>query len=76
MSYINENLLNLSTQLAGIYKNLSPEDAEAKFDRILISCLQGYNLYLEQVPKEHLVKAVTANQNIISNGKQWESLSV
>lgn len=68
LTYINENIGILSTQSSSIYKNLTAEEADAKFDRVLISCLQGYNLYLEQVPKEHLLKAVDVNNSIISNG--------
>lgn len=60
--------MNLPIQSSNLYKNLTPEEAEAKFDRVLISCLQGYNLYLEQVPKEHLLKSIEANNNIVSNG--------
>lgn len=69
VAYISENILNLSTQSSAIYKNLTAEEAEAKFDRVLISCLQGYNLYLEQVPKECILKSLEANNNIVSNGK-------
>lgn len=68
LSYINENILNLSSQTSSVFKNLTPEEADAKFDRVLISCLQGYNLYLEQVPKEHLLKSIDANNSIVSNG--------
>lgn len=60
--------MNLPTQSSSLYKNLTPEEIEAKFDRVLISCLQGYNLYLEQVPKEQLLKSLEANNNIVSNG--------
>lgn len=69
LGYICENIINLSNQTSALYKNLTPEEAAAKFDRVLISCLQGYNLYLEQVPKEHLLKSVEANNSIVSNGK-------
>lgn len=68
LAYLNENIMNLPIQSSNLYKNLTPEEAEAKFDRVLISCLQGYNLYLEQVPKEHLLKSIEANNNIVSNG--------
>lgn len=60
--------MNLPTQSSSLYKNLTPEEVDAKFDRVLISCLQGYNLYLEQVPKEQLLKSLEANNNIVSNG--------
>lgn len=71
LSYINENIIIVTTQSSAVYKNLSPEEAEAKFDRVLISCLQGYNLYLEQVPKEHILKALDSNNNVISNGNVY-----
>lgn len=57
-------------------KNVSEEEAQAKYERVVISSLQGYCLYLEQVTSEHIRAQAVINSNIISNGKfSYENIS-
>lgn len=53
-------------------KNTTPEDAEAKHQRVLISSLQGYALYLQKVPTDEIEKQVELNTKILSNSKFWK----
>lgn len=50
-------------------KNVSAEEAEAKYERVLISCLQGYCLYLEKVSIEQIKNASVLNNSIVSSSK-------
>ncbi|XP_018571354.1 E3 ubiquitin-protein ligase listerin isoform X2 [Anoplophora glabripennis] len=72
LSYINDNLLVQTAQTLSNTKNTSAEDAEAKYERVLISCLQGYCLYLEKVSSDQIQNVVTLNNDIVSNGKFWK----
>lgn len=53
-------------------RTTSPEEAEAKYERLLISSLQGYTLYLNKLSKEQLQAAEEANMRIISNPRFWK----
>lgn len=53
-------------------KLVSAEDAEAKYERLLVSCLQGYYLYLTKVPVDQIKKVAELNNVIISNNKFWK----
>lgn len=70
--YIHDNLLVQTAQTLSNSKYVSVEDAEAKYERVLISCLQGYCLYLEKVSADQTQNMVTQNNEIISNGKFWK----
>lgn len=72
LAYINDNLLVQTAQTLSNTKQVSAEDAEAKYERVLISCLQGYCLYLEKVPSDQIQNVATQNNEIISNGKFWK----
>ena len=45
---------------------------EAKYERIIISSLNGYALYLSKVPLEQIEKFKNINQEIISSPKFWK----
>lgn len=45
---------------------------EAKYERILISSLNGYALYLSKITKEQLEKVGDINKNIITSNKFWK----
>ncbi|KAJ8927797.1 hypothetical protein NQ314_019676 [Rhamnusium bicolor] len=70
--YINDNLLVQTAQTLSNTKHVSVEDAEAKYERVLISCLQGYCLYLEYVPTDQIKNVAALNNDIVSNSKFWK----
>ncbi|KAF7277773.1 hypothetical protein GWI33_009194 [Rhynchophorus ferrugineus] len=71
LKYIYDNLFIQTAQtVAG--QNATPEEAEAKYERVLISCLQGYVLYLHQVPEQQIEDAMEANIKIVTNPLFWK----
>ncbi|KAJ8918958.1 hypothetical protein NQ315_016860 [Exocentrus adspersus] len=72
LAYINENLLVQTAQTLSNPKHVSVEDSDAKYERVLISCLQGYCLYLEKVSTDQIQNAATQNNEIVSNAKFWK----
>ncbi|KAG5874665.1 hypothetical protein JTB14_012946 [Gonioctena quinquepunctata] len=72
LHYLTDNILVQTAQTLSNTKQVSAEEAEAKYERVLISCLQGYCLYLEKVSVEHIENAGTSNNHIVSNGKFWK----
>lgn len=44
----------------------------AKHERILISSLHGYSLYLTKIPKEKIEESEELNRKIINNNKFWK----
>lgn len=51
---------------------LSPQEAEARYERMVISCLQGYAMYLKEVPEEKVTECLNLNKEIWSNKKFWK----
>lgn len=51
---------------------LSAQEAEARYERVVISCLQGYAMYLKEVSEENIMECITMNTQIISNKKFWK----
>ncbi|GLV42170.1 Listerin E3 ubiquitin protein ligase 1 [Carabus blaptoides fortunei] len=72
LSYICDNITVQTAQTLSNPKTTSPEEAEAKYERLLISSLQGYTLYLNKLSKEQLELAEEANARIISNPRFWK----
>ncbi|CAH0553483.1 unnamed protein product [Brassicogethes aeneus] len=72
LSYIKENLTEQSAQSYISSKSMSPEEAEAKLERVLISSLQGYYLYLTKVSPEQIKTTLELNSSIVSNPKFWK----
>ena len=50
---------------------VAPEEMEAKYQRIVVSSLQGYVLYLHKLPAEQLQAAHEANKKLIASKKFW-----
>ncbi|XP_071439898.1 E3 ubiquitin-protein ligase listerin [Hetaerina americana] len=71
-NYIFDNLINQTASTLGNPKNLSAEELEAKYTRILIISLRGYSYYLQQLPVKILKKSEQANQKLISSPKFWK----
>ncbi|CAH1975528.1 unnamed protein product [Acanthoscelides obtectus] len=76
LSYISDNLLVQTPQTLSNPKHCTPEEMDAKYERVLISCLQGYRLFLEKVPVDSIKNTAELNSNIISNGKDYLSSTV
>lgn len=72
LNYLSDNLLVQTAQTLSNLKHVTTEEAEAKYERVLISCLQGYYLYLEQVSTDQIMNATELNDRIISNSKFWK----
>ncbi|EEZ97459.2 E3 ubiquitin-protein ligase listerin isoform X2 [Tribolium castaneum] len=60
---------NLTSKIESNPKHGTNEDAEAKFERIIISSLQGYCLYLNTLTQEQIEKSEDLNKQIISNSR-------
>ncbi|XP_030758114.1 E3 ubiquitin-protein ligase listerin [Sitophilus oryzae] len=71
LTYIYDNLL-VQTVKTIAAQNCTKEEAEAKYVRVLLSCLQGYALYLQQVPTEQIKEAAEANSKIVSHKGFWK----
>lgn len=53
-------------------KIVSQEDAEAKYERTLLTSLKGYTLYLTKVPSDQIKKSLELNSKLISNVNFWK----
>lgn len=68
-----ESVTETITYLCRFYcRTTTPEEAEAKYERLLISSLQGYTLYLNKLKFEQLQAAETLNLKFISHSKFWK----
>lgn len=45
---------------------------DMRYQRLLISSLQGYSLYLKTIPSEQLEKVANIHEKILSNNKFWK----
>lgn len=50
----------------------SAEEANAKYERVIISSLQGYALYLSKLNMEAIEKVAELNEKLVSNNKFWK----
>lgn len=71
LDYFVNNITILTVQTVCSAKTHSPEECEAKFQRVLISSLRGYALYLEKIPKEKLELSVEKNLLLIKSDRFW-----
>ena len=51
---------------------MTADEMEAKYQRVLISSLQGYALYLHKLPADQLKAAEQANKKILVSKKFWK----
>ncbi|KAK4881955.1 hypothetical protein RN001_005274 [Aquatica leii] len=72
LAYICDNLTVHTAQTLSNPKTTTTEDAEAKYQRVLISSLHGYALYLQQLSTEQIEKQTDLNLKIISDSKFWK----
>uniref|UniRef100_A0A2M4A8L3 E3 ubiquitin-protein ligase listerin n=1 Tax=Anopheles triannulatus TaxID=58253 RepID=A0A2M4A8L3_9DIPT len=52
-------------------KSHTPEECENKYQRVLISSLRGYALYLSKIPQENLRKSVDKHDAMLEHPKFW-----
>ncbi|XP_049297618.1 E3 ubiquitin-protein ligase listerin [Anopheles funestus] len=52
-------------------KSHTPEECENKYQRVLISSLRGYALYLSKIPTENLKKSTDKNATLLESPKFW-----
>lgn len=71
MESFTKNLTVLTAQTVCNPKIYSPEECEAKYQRVVISSLRGYGLYLEKISREKLVESSDKNLELISNDRFW-----
>ncbi|KAG8228078.1 hypothetical protein J437_LFUL000078 [Ladona fulva] len=69
-NYIFDNLINQN--VLSNSKNFTPEEMEAKLIRLLVSSLQSYAFYLQQLPITVLKDSEQMNKKLISSGKFWK----
>ncbi|XP_050305694.1 E3 ubiquitin-protein ligase listerin [Anthonomus grandis grandis] len=71
LNYIYDNLINQTAETVGS-KQLTTEEAEARYERIVISCLQGYTNYLKEVSEDKISESVSIHTQIVTNKKFWK----
>lgn len=52
-------------------RSLTPEEVEAKYERVITSCFHAYALYLNYVPIEMNPAVVAMNESLVRNPKFW-----
>jgi hypothetical protein len=66
LTYIHDNL---TSKIETNPRHTTNDDAEAKFERVVISSLQGYCLYLNTLTNEQIEKSADLNRQIITNSR-------
>ncbi|XP_076246293.1 E3 ubiquitin-protein ligase listerin [Calliopsis andreniformis] len=72
LSYIRDNITIHTAQSLSPQKNLTVEEMDAKYYRVLIASLQGYNFYLKKVPIQKVEEMIDVHFKIISSNKFWK----
>lgn len=54
-----------------LFRSNTPEECEAKYQRVLICSLHGYELYLSKILPEHIQEVSNKNIALLENGKFW-----
>lgn len=72
LTYICDNITIHTAQSLSPQKNLTVEEMEAKYQRVLIASLQGYSFYLEKIPVQEIEKMIDIHHKIINNNKFWK----
>ncbi|XP_048513180.1 E3 ubiquitin-protein ligase listerin isoform X2 [Athalia rosae] len=72
LNYIHDNITIQTPQTLGNKKTGTPEEMEIRYQRLLISSLQGYSLYLKSIPVHQLEKVANIHANILSSNKFWK----
>uniref|UniRef100_A0A182YKS9 E3 ubiquitin-protein ligase listerin n=1 Tax=Anopheles stephensi TaxID=30069 RepID=A0A182YKS9_ANOST len=71
LEYYTKNLTIHTAITLSNPKSHTPEECENKYQRVLISSLRGYALYLSRIPPESLKKSADKNAKLLENPKFW-----
>ncbi|XP_055609013.1 E3 ubiquitin-protein ligase listerin [Uranotaenia lowii] len=71
LDYYTKNLTVHTAITLSNPKSHTPEECENKYQRVLISSLRGYALYLSKMSEEQLQKSGPSNTALLDNGKFW-----
>ncbi|XP_050076101.1 E3 ubiquitin-protein ligase listerin [Anopheles maculipalpis] len=71
LEYYTKNLTVHTAITLSNPKSHTPEECENKYQRVLISSLRGYALYLGRIPPETLKKSVEKNAKLLESPKFW-----
>lgn len=71
LDYFTKNLTVLTSQTVCNPKAHTPEECEGKYQRVLISSLRGYALYLERISPDKLDQSKEKNLGIVDKDKFW-----
>ncbi|KAJ9575352.1 hypothetical protein L9F63_025698, partial [Diploptera punctata] len=72
LNYIHDNLIVHTPQTLSNATTVTAEEMEAKYQRVIISSLHGYALYLQKLPADQLKAANQANKKILASKKFWK----
>lgn len=72
LTYIYDNLIVQTAQTLSNPTTVTAEEMEAKYQRVVISSLQGYALYLQKLPADQLKAAEQANKKFLVSKKFWK----
>lgn len=75
LNYIIDNVTVQTPQTLSNPKISSAEDMESKYQRVLVSSLQGYALFLQKMPSEHLEAVNDLNKKLVSSKRFWKLAS-
>ncbi|XP_058066938.1 E3 ubiquitin-protein ligase listerin [Anopheles bellator] len=71
LDYFTKNLTIHTAITLSNPKSHTPEECENKYQRVLISSLRGYALYLTKIPVESLKKSAEKNGAMLAHPKFW-----
>lgn len=71
LDYFTKNLTILNAQTVCNPKTHTPEECEAKYQRVVISSLRGYALYLEKISEDKLKQSADKNIALIDSDRFW-----
>ncbi|KAG5320372.1 LTN1 ligase, partial [Pseudoatta argentina] len=70
--YISNNVIVHTAQTLSTQKSLTNEEMEAKYERVLVANLQGYNCYFKKVPLDEIDKTLEIHNKILSSSRFWK----
>ena len=71
LDYFTKNLTVLNSQTVCNPKAHTPEECEDKYQRVVISSLRGYALYLEKIASDKLQQSADKNLALIDSDRFW-----
>lgn len=72
LNYICDNLTVQTVETLSNTKIVSMEEAEAKYERVVLASLQGYSLYLSKISAEQVKKSEDLNLKIVRHQNFWK----